>query len=579
MRPWSSRTAVLGSIGLTLILLGAAVYLLRHVLFHGIIRSALSLSPNSNSYEMWKDTNNLQTHLDIYFWNWTNPEDLMNSTRKPNLVQLGPYSFRERREKVNITFHPENSTVSYMQKRTWFFDSERSNGSLQDTVLQLNVVAVSASHKIRYWPYMIQQSLSYLLNQFKNKIYVVKTVDELLFTGFEDKIITMGQMSGMDEEAPPFDRFGWFYMRNGSTEFDGYSNVGTGVDDIANLGKLKLWNYKDTTKYYKSPCNAIEGSAGEFWPPYRTKEDIRLFTPDICRPVTYEYEKTVVHKGITGYKFSMGKKTLSNDTRRRYPHEQAKYFEPTTTTEDFFVVDPTTIRPEDEDDDPDVVNEGQCFCNGECAPMGVINITACRYGAPGFISLPHFHKADPMLRNQFTGLNPKDEDHSFSITLEPTTGLPIDVAARLQVNILLHPSKTVSMLKDVPTIYFPMFWFNMRAGIPDDLVGGLKLLLNLPNITMYVGLVLMLIGSLVLFCVAIMCYVNNRRRLPQHKTSKADRSQKKTEMVYMDRSGAIEDDKLTDGTPKKTELVYEDKSGASEDGQTRNDRRLYPKLS
>lgn len=135
--------------------------------------------------------------------------------------------------------------------------------------------------------------------------------------------------------------------------------------------------------------------------------------------MTYEYEKTVEHKGITGYKFSMGKKTLSNDTRRRYPHEQAKYFEPTTTTEDFFVVDPTTIRPEDEDDDPDVVNEGQCFCNGECAPQGVINITACRFGAPGFISLPHFHKGDPMLRNQFTGLNPNDDDHSFSITLEP----------------------------------------------------------------------------------------------------------------------------------------------------------------
>lgn len=55
--------------------------------------------------------------------------------------------------------------------------------------------------------------------------------------------------------------------------------------------------------------------------------------------------------------------------------------------------------------------------------------------------------------------------------------------------------------------------------------------------------------------------------------------QKKTEMVYMDRAGAIEDDKLTDGTQKKTELVYEDKSGASEDGQTRNNRRLYPKLS
>ena len=64
---------------------------------------------------------------------------------------------------------------------------------------------------------MIQQSLSYVLNQFSNEVHIVKTVDDLLFTGFEDKIITMGQMSGMDEDSPPFDRFGWFYMVRKST--------------------------------------------------------------------------------------------------------------------------------------------------------------------------------------------------------------------------------------------------------------------------------------------------------------------------------------------------------------------------
>ncbi|XP_058803575.1 protein croquemort-like [Phymastichus coffea] len=552
MRPWTSRTIVLGSIGLTLLLVGAAVYLLRNILFHAVIRSALTLSPNSGSYKLWEDTESMQTHMDIYFFNWTNPDDLMDPTKKPILVELGPYSFRERRQKVNVTFHPENSTVSYLQKRTWLFDSSRSNGSLEDKILQLNVVAVSAAHKIRYWQTMIQQSLSYLLNQFSNKIYIVKTVDELLFTGFEDKIITMGKMSGLDEDSPPFDKFGWFYMRNGSTDFDGYSNVATGEDDISKLGSLMNWNYKDTTKFFSTPCNVIEGSAGEFWPPYRNKDDIRLFTPDICRPVTFEYEQTVTNKGIEGYKFSMGKTTLSNNTRRQYPHEQAKYFTPTTTTEDFFNADLTTVRPENENEDPDVVNEGQCFCNGECSPSGIINVTSCRYGAPGFISLPHFHKGDPVLRDQFIGLNPKEESHSFYLTLEPTTGIPIDVAARLQINILMQPSKTVALFKDVPTLYFPMFWFDVRAGIPDDMVDSFKILLNLPNILMYIGLVFMFVGSLVLFCVAIMGYISNRRRLLQIKADKSDTLGKKTEMVYMD------------------------KTGVSEDAQTRADRRLFP---
>lgn len=74
-----------------------------------------------------------------------------------------------------------------------------------------------------------------------------------------------------------------FLQRNGSTEFDGVANMATGMDDVNNLGIMKKWNYKDTTKYYKSPCNAVEGSAGEFFPPNRRKDEITLFSADMCR--------------------------------------------------------------------------------------------------------------------------------------------------------------------------------------------------------------------------------------------------------------------------------------------------------
>lgn len=137
-----------------------------------------------------------------------------------------------------------------------------------------------------------------------------------------------------------------------------------------------------------------------------------------CRPLTYEFKREVTHKGIQGYQFTLDHKTLNNDTKKRYPHEQARYFEPTTTTEDFFSAEPTSQSLEN-DEDPDVVNIGQCFCNGDCSPMGLMNITACRYGAPAFVSLPHFHKADPILRDRVIGMNPKDDEHNFYITLEP----------------------------------------------------------------------------------------------------------------------------------------------------------------
>lgn len=80
-----------------------------------------------------------------------------------------------------------------------------------------------------------------------------------------------------------------------------------------------------------------------------------------------------------------------------------------------------TTSNEYSDDDPDVINIGQCYCGGECTPSGLINVTSCRYGAPVFVSLPHFYKADPLLLNQIEGLMPNGKDHAFSITLEPVS--------------------------------------------------------------------------------------------------------------------------------------------------------------
>lgn len=75
------------------------------------------------------------------------------------------------------------------------------------------------------------------------------------------------------------------FQRNGSTTFDGHFNMDTGTQDVANFGQVRKWNYRDTSKLFNSPCNVVEGSAGEFWPPYREKDEIVLFSGDLCRSV------------------------------------------------------------------------------------------------------------------------------------------------------------------------------------------------------------------------------------------------------------------------------------------------------
>ncbi|KAL0101923.1 hypothetical protein PUN28_018466 [Cardiocondyla obscurior] len=529
MRPWFNKSLSVGILGLFLVALGAALCFLWPTIFQQILQKELSLSPTSKSYQVWKDTSSLPPmYMKIYLFNWTNPEEL--NIKKPHFNQVGPYYFREIRKKDNITFNHENKTVSYVQRRFWYFDEEKSNGSLSDVITNLDVVGASGVYKIRYWDPDWQKSLSFLLTSTSRRHYYRKTVDELLFTGFSDSLFTMSKIMPMDD-VPTFDRFGWFYMRNGS-DMDGFLNMETGENDISQLGILRKWNYRDSTRFYKSPCNVIEGSAGEFWPPGRTKDEITLFSPDVCRPLIYEYEGTVSYYGVKGYRYAIDKKTLGNDTRRRYPHELAKFFEPTTTTEDFFAAEHfsetgfTTIADnvsddrsseknsgEYSDDDPDTINIGHCFCGGECTPVGLINITACRFGAPVFISLPHFYKGDPVLLDQVEGLAPNDKEHSFTVTLEPMTGLPLEVKARFQINVLLQSSEIVTPYKNMPKIYMPMFWFELKVQVTEEIASNLSMLLAFPIVMLSVGVMMMVIGVCLIGIIVIL-HFKKKRRVP-----------------------------------------------------------------
>lgn len=75
-------------------------------------------------------------------FNWTNPDDFKNLSTKPKFQQLGPYRFTEKPDKVDITWNPENSTVTYRRLSLYYFDEEGSKGRLDDVVTSVNVVAL-----------------------------------------------------------------------------------------------------------------------------------------------------------------------------------------------------------------------------------------------------------------------------------------------------------------------------------------------------------------------------------------------------------------------------------------------------
>lgn len=247
------------------------------------------------------------------------------------------------------------------------------------------VVIQSAAGRARYWSFVKQKSVSLGLSLYNERVHVTKTARELLFEGYEDDMIAFAKEMPdlLDAGEIPFDRVGWFYMRNNTPDLTGYFNVHTGADDIMKIGKILNWNYAHRTEFFEGGCGQLNGSAGELFPPKQLKQEpISLFTPDMCRSIPFDFVEEVNIHDIVGYKYAGGPRTVDNGT---------------------------------------LFPENACFCGGECVPSGVLNISSCRFGTPVFMSFPHFFNADPFYINQLEGLKPQKDKHEMYMVLEPVS--------------------------------------------------------------------------------------------------------------------------------------------------------------
>lgn len=69
-------------------------------------------------------------------------DDFLAQRARPHVQEIGPYVFREQREKINISWSDKDGTVGYKQKRTYYFEPGRTRGSLNDVLTHINVPMV-----------------------------------------------------------------------------------------------------------------------------------------------------------------------------------------------------------------------------------------------------------------------------------------------------------------------------------------------------------------------------------------------------------------------------------------------------
>ncbi|XP_075225516.1 protein croquemort-like [Lycorma delicatula] len=450
-----AQKTVLFGVGGVLLIVGVVMVCVWPFIFNNILKSQLSLSKGSKTYDMWAETP-LPMYIDIYLFNWTNSHDF---AAKPLMQEVGPFVFSEHHTKVDVVWN-SNDSITYRQYRKWIYHPELSNGSLSDNITNLNVIAVTIGALSKNLSSIAKFSIGEALSLMNEQLIVTKNVSQLLFEGFTDPILKVIEILKQHKIKVPvdFDKFGWFYKRNMSSIPDGLFTMETGQNNIEKLGDVISWNGKSVQPFYSGSCSKVQGSLGELWSPYSAQHDsIKLYASDVCGSIPLTSSGLLSLHDLSGTIFAGNEAVFDNGTK--YP-------------------------------------ESACYCIKDCPASGLRDISACRGGAPVFLSFPHFYLADPSYRNAVDGLKPDSEKHSFRIALEERTGVPLQVKARLQINLFTQPIKDIIFFKKSPQLYMPMIWFDQHAETTESIAHDLHPLSLLATYGTWVLVSVAVVGGL-----------------------------------------------------------------------------------
>ncbi|NXO18732.1 CD36 protein, partial [Oriolus oriolus] len=364
-------------------------------------------------------------YREFWIFHVLNPSEVTDKGAQPKLEQRGPYTYRVRYLPKEDVVEDGNGTISYMLPNIANFEPDMSVGTENDTMIVLNlaVVAVPAVFTNTF----MQSIINTWIKSSNSTILQNRTVKEILW-GYKDPFLSSVPLPGVNPVV------GVFYPYNGTS--DGPYSVYTGTEDITKTAIIKTYKNKRTLSFWKGHCDMVNGTDGASFPPFVKKNQVlRFFSSDICRSIYGVFHSKQVVKGITLYRFVVPREAFASPTE---------------------------------------VGDNYCFCTEQivsenCTLAGVLDISACKAKRPVYISLPHFLHASESILHGVEGLSPDEKEHETYLDIEPVTGFTLRFAKRLQVNLLVKPSKIITPLNKVAKPYvFPLLWLNESAVIGDE---------------------------------------------------------------------------------------------------------------
>uniref|UniRef100_A0A8C4HL59 Lysosome membrane protein 2 n=1 Tax=Dicentrarchus labrax TaxID=13489 RepID=A0A8C4HL59_DICLA len=355
-----------------------------------LVKKEVVLKNGTEAFEAWENPP-APIYMQFYFFNVTNPLEVLDGDR-PAVVEIGPYTYREYRPMEQVDFQDNGTKVTAVNTKTYIFQRNMSRGPESDLIRTVNIPAVTVMERFKDHSIMANLISSYMKSTGEG-LFTTHTVGELLW-GYEDSLLKALKLVQPDLD----DVFGLFYKNNASN--DGEYVFFTGQQNYKDFARVDTWNGESSLSWWTSDeCNMINGTNGASFHPVITKnETLYMFSSDLCRSLYALYEEDVTVKGIPGYRFSPPSMVFAN----------------------------VTVNP---------ANAGFCVPAENCLGSGVLNVSPCKQGAPIIMSSPHFYQADEKFVQDVFGMKPIKEQHQTVIDINPLTGIILQAAKRLQVNV------------------------------------------------------------------------------------------------------------------------------------------------
>uniref|UniRef100_A0A671Y1G3 Scavenger receptor class B member 2 n=1 Tax=Sparus aurata TaxID=8175 RepID=A0A671Y1G3_SPAAU len=430
------------------------------------INKNMVLKNGTMAFEAWENPP-APIYMQFYFFNLTNPMEVLDGDR-PAVVEIGPYTYREYRPMEQVNFQDNGTKVSAVNTKTYIFQPNMSRGPESDLIRTVNIPAMTVMEKFKD-NFIVANVISSYMTGTDQGLFVTHTVGELLW-GYED-----GLLKALKTFQPDLDDvFGLFYKTNASN--DGEYVFFSGQENYKDFARVDTWNSQSSLDWWTSDeCNMINGTNGAFFHSVITKnETLYMFSSDLCRSLYAVYEEDVNVKGIPGYRFSPPSEVFAN----------------------------LTVNP---------ANAGFCVPAGNCLGSGVLNVSGCKQGAPIIMSSPHFYQADEKYVQDVFGMNPEKEQHQTTIDINPLTGIVLQAAKRLQVNVYVEKIPSFSVMR-ISVINLALLPSSQSVLIDDESVAKLKAIVTEQNVV--VNIPFMLIG-LGIILGGIFMFLMCRQKVPE----------------------------------------------------------------